>query len=422
MCHGVDGSLQNPRYYSGVHVRVGATSWALAVWRRRVWGVSLATGLLLAPAGAAAQVPDAASVFPLVTAWSVEVGAPASTNLATDGSAVYLGTRAGQVVAVSLRDGHLRWSVPLDTAITPAVDGERVFVSTADAIDARSAAAGERVWHTPLPASPVVRPAAHAGWLLVPLDTGELLALNGTTGAQVWRRSLGATLSVTPEVLGEHVYCATSDGRVVALDIRDGSLAWDRQIGGRIRGLLVTGERVYAGSDDNFFYVLALADGRQAWRWRAGGTIIGVPALDERHIYIVSLDNLMRALDRRNGSQRWRTALAFRPITGPLRIGDTLVAAGRSPELRGYAAANGRPAGQQALGNEIAAPPVIVPGPLPGHELLLVLYGDGRLQALARRLVPDLAPLDQLPGVPLGPIDAPPRPAGPGAAALRVLP
>jgi outer membrane protein assembly factor BamB len=403
-----------------VCVRVTARSWAPVIWLRSPWGVSPVLGLLLFPIGAAAQGADPASPFPLVSAWTLNAGAAPSTPLATDGRAAYFGTRDGQLLAVSVHDGRLRWSVPLATEIAPVADGERVFVSTAGAIEARAAGTGEIVWQAPLPAAPAAPAATRAGWLLVPLDTGDLLALNAASGALVWRRNVGALLSVSPEILGERVYGATADGRVLALDIRDGSPVWDRKLGGRIGGLRVTEDRIYAGSHDNFLYVLASDTGRQAWRWRTGGTVIGVPALDERHIYIVSLDNLMRALDLRGGSQRWRTSLAFRPITGPLRLGQTLIAAGRSPELRGYAAATGRAVGHQPLGNELAVPPLVVAGPLPPQDWLIVLFSDGRLEALARRLAPDLAPLERLPGVPLGPTDG--WPAPPDRAAEKPAP
>ena len=112
------------------------------------------------------------------------------------------------------------------------------------------------------------------------------------------------------------------DGRVVALNAADGARRWEQRIGGRPDGLAAAGDRRLRGSLDNFFYCLdgsnrphqvALAHGR---RHRSA-----TAALDADRVYFVSLDNLLRALDRNSGAQRWKKPLAARPVVGPCSSG-----------------------------------------------------------------------------------------------------
>ena len=72
------------------------------------------------------------------------------------------------------------------------------------------------------------------------------------------------------------------------------------------------------------------ADGRVDWRWRTGGDVIGMPVADERYVYFVSLDNVLRALNMVSGGQQWMRPLPMRPTWGPVKAGATIVVAGQA--------------------------------------------------------------------------------------------
>ena len=71
--------------------------------------------------------------------------------------------------------------------------------------------------------------------------------------------------------------------------------------------------------------------GQIDWRWRTGGDVLGTAVVDARRVYFVSFDNILRALDRRSGAQRWKRPLPFRPLTGPLMAGATIITSGVTP-------------------------------------------------------------------------------------------
>ena len=62
----------------------------------------------------------------------------------------------------------------------------------------------------------------------------------------------------------------------------------------------------------------------------------GCPLVDAHGVYFVSLDNVLWALNRSNGNQRWKRPLALRPTNGPLRAGQTLIVSGFAAKLPAY--------------------------------------------------------------------------------------
>jgi outer membrane protein assembly factor BamB len=142
--------------------------------------------------------------------------------------------------------------------------------------------------------------------------------------------------------------------------VETGDVLWARTLTGTLTSVLAFDDRVYVGSTDNFLYCLSSHEGRIDWQWRTGGDLVGLPVVDERRLYFVSLDNVLRALDRRSGAQRWLRPLPLRPTTGPVRADDDLIVSGVSPMLRAYAIRDGRPSGQMDAPGDLAAPPHVV--------------------------------------------------------------
>jgi hypothetical protein len=116
---------------------------------------------------------------------------------------------------------------------------------------------------------------------------------------------------------------------------------WERRLGGAPNDILALDTRVYVGGQDNFFYCLLAATGAVDWRWQTGGDVIGRPVSDDRYVYFVSLDNVLRAMNLVTGGQQWMRPLPFRPAWGPAKAGSTIVVAGQTPPLRAYNAKDG---------------------------------------------------------------------------------
>jgi hypothetical protein len=223
----------------------------------------------------------------------------------------------------------------------------------------------------------------------------------------LWTRNLGSPVSARPTIGGDRVYLSLENGRVTALALKDGEPIWERQLGGTPGPVFALEDRVFVGSRDKFFYCLKTKNGKQRWRWRTGGTIVGTAVVDRKRVYFTALDNVVRGLDRNNGSQHWQAGLPLRPTSGPLLLGSVLFVGGVAAELRAYTVQDGLLAGQYDAPSDLAAPPQLLVGDIPELSQILLLTRTGELQLLRRQLEPATVPLT----LPLGvevPLDAPP--------------
>ncbi len=266
--------------------------------------------------------PEAPALFPLRPVWTLALTSSLAVPPAFHGSRGYFPIDGDRLAAYDLDTGEELWRMPARTQSKPAAGEGLVFIAEPEALAALREADGSEAWRLPLTerlAAPLVW---DNGWLIAATASGTLLALRGLDGHLVWRRDLGSPLSAPPALAADRVYAPAKDGRIIALRVDTGEPLWERRLGGTPSGMLALDDRLYVGSDDNFFYCLTARHGQIDWRWRTGGDVVGTAVVDERRVYFVSFDNILRALDRRSGAQRWKRPLPLRPLTGALMAGE----------------------------------------------------------------------------------------------------
>jgi outer membrane protein assembly factor BamB len=342
----------------------------------------------------------------------VSLGAAPAAAAAIDGGTAYVPLRTGKVVAVDITTGRVRWTADLPATTAPAAGDGLVFVAQADGLTALSVADGATRWRLPLVKGLSAPPLWKGGWLLAAANNGDVLCLRAIDGHIVWTARVTSPVRARPALTADRVYLSLEDGRVVAHDLATGVLAWERRLGGTPGPVLALDDRIFVGSADRFFYCLAAKDGKQHWRWRMGGGIVGEPVLDDQHVYFVALDNVLRALHRWNGSQRWKQGLPMRPSGTPLLAGLILYVAGVAAELHAYRADTGAAAGTFEAPAELASPPQLVREDVDPLSAVVLLTRAGDLQVLRRRIEPAIVPLNYPLGVPV-PLVPPPAPTGP---------
>ncbi len=247
--------------------------------------------------------------------WTRHVADRLHFGIVAGADAVYAGD--DELAAVGF-DGAERWRVSLsdraafpdDAALdcTPAVAGDRVFLSVRTHLAALDAADGSVAWATPLGDWSVESLAAAGGTLFVGLGNrgenhGLVRAVRTSDGARRWqvrvsdRRIDFAT--------GDALYCAV--GRrggaggtgVVAFDPTDGRRLWTYDLV-HVNGVTVRDERVYAVAGRGGFgaadavapagAVVALDAVTGAERWRTPATDYGrsAPAVTDDRVYVSS--------------------------------------------------------------------------------------------------------------------------------------
>jgi len=338
----------------------------------------------------APRIHAAGLIFPLLPKWSVTLDVPPAFAPAYDGAQAFLALQNNQLMSVSLETGQSGWSIECSTTAAPAAGNSLVFAGGAGFVQAFAQTDGARRWQTPVDGS-ITSIYWDTGWLLVATDKSALLAIRAEDGTVVWRRDLESALQNAPAPDGDRLYLSLKSGALLALAMQTGDPVWTKPLSKPGTGILAVGDRVYIGTLDDMFYCLAAKDGQVMWRWKTGGDVIGTPAIDAKHVYFVAMDNVLRALDRNNGSVRWQKSLPMRPFVGPLLTGWTVLVAGSPAELHGFSSEfNGAPLGEplvlKSADNQeaqLASPPYLT-----ADATLVLIIKGGQMQALVASPAP----------------------------------
>jgi outer membrane protein assembly factor BamB len=348
----------------------------------------------------------------LETLLRVRLEASPAAQAAVLGRMAFVPLRNGRLVRIDLDSGRSDGSTPVEATHAPAAGDGLVFVVSAEALTAFDPSGTAR-WSVPVAGGFATAPLWDTGWLIASTAGGEVMGIRARDGQVLWTRHVGAPASALPAIAGDRLYVPLRDGRLVALELLTGAVAWERPLGGQVGAPFALDDRVFVGTSGKHFYCLSTSDGKGRWKFRVGGSITGAPVVDTRHVYVAALDNVLRALNRFSGSLAWEAGLPFRPLGGPLMLGDVVFVSGVGPEANGYSAADGRLALQHSGTRDLVegvAPQSIPNARLPELSRVLVFTRppDPELQLLQRRLEVPVEPLREMIGVPV-PIAPPPE-------------
>lgn len=392
-------------YYNGVRplCRVGCRVALLALSLASTTLPLMAqTRVVTAAARAAPLAPVLAKLSGLDPRWSATFDSVPAAPPAFDERAAFLPLKGGPFVAIDLERGRLQWRLDLSADFTPAVGGGRVFVAVDGAIVAIDAVTGKVLWRTPLPDTLAAPLYWDTGWLIASTAGGDLAAFRAEDGELVWRKVVGASLIVSPIPALDRLYVPLSDSRVLCLDLATGDLRWEYKVDGRITGVVAIDAELLVGATSNQVIGIGLSDGRYRRRWRVGADPVGAAVADARHIYFAALDNVLRAVDRRNGNLRWMQTLPSRPSGGPLLADNVVLIPFVSTALAAFGTADGKADFAISSTGELAGPPHLrLTGPLTGARLITVSR-EGRLQGFGEAIEAAPAVLAELPGTKVG--------------------
>ena len=269
---------------------------------------------------------------------------------------VFMGTTAGQVVALSAADGAEAWraNVGSEVLAPPVTGDDLVFVQTIDGrLLALEEATGEIRWsfdnQVPVltlrgTATPVYNnDVVYAGFA-----SGKVSALRTETGEPIWeqrvmlpegRSELDRIVDVdgTPLVMGRILYTVAYHGKLKALRAADGAVLWE--------------------ADVSSFLNLAEGYGQ---------------------VYVVSDDDVVSAIDLQSAEVVWQQeGMARRKLTSPIAFSNYVAVGDSEGYLHILAQSDGRFLARRKLdGKGLRSAMTIADG------VLLVLGNSGSLHAL----------------------------------------
>ena len=394
---------------------------------RRVRSLSIALPIVLVVSAVSGQQPKRtpepylAPLLPAEQAWKITLTARPAADGVMDDAAVYVPVEEvtasaedgapppspAQLVALDRQTGATRWTSSVSTRLPPLLTDGVVVVATPSGVEAFDPRAGRPQWSVTLDRPARARMIAQGSLLLTMLEGGDVVAVHLQRREVAWRVSLGASDRVSMTTDREAAYLVTSGSRAMSVNLSNGSLRWERTLDGELSDPVVDRDRVFIGSTTKSFWALDARTGKDKWRWTGqifGGTIVGA-AVHGNHVYVVSWDNIVRALDRGNGAQRWKEPVT-RPLFPPRILNGIVAVVGVSPTLSTFRADNGTPVSTWSFPSELllqGAP--LIDAPAPYRVAIVAVFRDGQVFGLRPTEMlfkePAPVPLTVLPGRPL---------------------
>lgn len=234
-----------------------------------------------------------------------------------------------------------RWSAKIGAgqdagaiSAQPVVAGGRVFsMDAAGVIAAFSLRTGEQIWRTPT--KPKKMRSSNLGGGLTVADgtvfavdgVAESLALDAGTGEIRWRVDVGTPGRSAPTVAGGRMVFGTIDERLIALEASTGRQLWN--YAATASATIVFGQPapaivdnvVLAGFGSGDVAAIRLETGEPVWSdtlGAAGGrnslvdlsSIHGLPVISDGTAYVVSLGQVLSAIDMRSGRRLWERTVS----------------------------------------------------------------------------------------------------------------
>jgi len=318
--------------------------------------------------------PPATLLLPPEFGWITELpAAPVTPGVAVGGVAI-IPLATGTLQAVDWATGALRWTQPHATSLPPVASGAHVVAATPTTLAAFDAATGGAVWSLPLALPPVA--VVGTDRVTYVLDARTVTAVDPLTGRVRWAQAMESP----PMMLAAGapgVAVTLSDARVVVLSNEDGRLLWSRGLEGPLTGAAWSGAVLVVGSSARAAWGLDSGNGDVKWRWPLGGAVITVTA-DPQRAFLATRDNLLRAVNRGNGHQRWQADLGTRAQDAVALDGAVLVL-GLTPTVSLFNSLTGMALGTYEAPGTVLGTPLVDRSLRPGAVAFVVLLRDGRL-------------------------------------------
>ena len=333
--------------------------------------------------GVAATAPPAT----LSLKWTYEAGESIESSAAIVDGAVYVGSSKGELLALDLDTGKLRWKYATgpSTSIgesSPAVSDGTVFVGDlAGVLHAVSAGDGKRVWTFATEGEVKSSPVVVDDLVLIGSYDTRLYALDRRTGKVRWTLQTDGPVHATPAVVNGVIYIAGCDERFRAVRATDGKVLFEIPLGSYTgASTVVAGDRAYVGTFDADVFQLDLRKKKVAWRYRdpdrqfpyySSAAIDATPT--GGRVIVGGRDKAIHAIDAATGRPVWKFVTRARVDSSPAIAGGHVFVGSSDGKLYVLDAATGEKRWEFDAGDAITASPAIAAG------RVVVGVHDGRL-------------------------------------------
>ncbi len=348
--------------------------------------------------------------------WSANIGSGSSKDIPLTAQPIVINNTAytldtnSRLSAFNATTGKKIWKVNVEkknednTVIGGGIafaNGMLYVTNGYDEVLAVKSDNGEIIWRKPLPSPSRAAPTATNGRVFISTINSRLVALNAKDGASLWEYTgisemAGLLGAASPAANNEIVIPVFSSGEITALRVENGSVAWSdnlsnvRSYGGGIESIsdikampLLGNGIIIAISFGGKLVAIDERTGARIWQRDISGS--QTPWVAGNHVYVLSSENQLIALNITNGSIVWINELASfenekkkkDPInwSGPVMASGELILAGSHGYMVRVNALNGKLTQRIRTKKNVQIPPIIT------NETLYLLSEDGTLVA-----------------------------------------
>ena len=276
--------------------------------------------------------------------WTFDAGDVIDSSAAIVDGVVYVGSGDGNLLALDLASGTLRWKYATGNLIgesSPAVAEDAVYIG----------------------------------------DLGGILhAVSVREGTRLWTFTTGSEIKSSPVVVGDVVLIGSYDGHLYALDARTGQLRWKVMTRGQVHATpAVQNGLTFVAGCDSIFRAIRITDGKEIYAIESGAYTGASPVLDGDRAYFGTFNFEVLALDLKRRVVAWRYSRPdsqFPYYSSAALEGGLVILGGRDKMIHAIHAATGKPAWTFATRARVDSSPVVAGG------RVYIGGGDGRLYVL----------------------------------------
>jgi outer membrane protein assembly factor BamB len=230
---------------------------------------------------AASELPDKPALL-----WKFNAGDSVASSAAIDGGVVYVGCENGNLYALNLANGSIRWQT--QTAPTTQTSSTQ-------------------------PSRPAIQssPTVHKDLILFGDMDGFMHAVAKSDGKEKWTYHAGGEVISSANCWEDRVLFGSYDGSLYCVSDKDGKEIWKYETEGKVHatpGIWLDSKHVahaiIAGCDAHM-RIIRISDGRQVSAVEIGGYCGASPAIVENRAYVGNFSNQVCGVDLTAAKLLW---------------------------------------------------------------------------------------------------------------------
>jgi len=317
--------------------------------------------------------------------WTYEAGESIESSAAIVDGTVYVGSSKGELLAIDLDTGKLRWKYATGDGgfigeSSPAVGIDAVYVGDLAGVVHAVSREGRKLWTFRTDGEVRSSPVLVDDLLLIGSYDTYLYALESRTGKLRWKLQTDGPVHATAAVQNGVIYIGGCDEEFRAVRLSDGKTLFALPLGANTgASTAVDGDRAYVGTFNAELLAINLKARKRAWSFRDPDRqfpYYSSAALDSSNggrVIVGGRDKAIHAIDAASGKSVWKFVTRARVDSSPVVAGGRVYVGSSDGKLYVLDAATGRKQWEFDAGDAITASPSIAAG------RVVVGSTDGRL-------------------------------------------